>query len=245
MANSIMNSTDELIDSTLTDAIVPIQPEQFAKFPYVRSITAIGAFIAAVVTFIFFGNLSPSIRTSIAGFSDVCRHVHTSIADAHGTAMRKNAFMGSFPEPSKPYIIVSTYDNTFKVKEHGKTIREGKCSTGSYILLKSQDRREWIFQTPRGRYSVTTKVESPVWHKPDWAFIEEGESVPPIGAPERDEPGVLGDFALHFGNGYMIHGTLYQRFLGLPVTHGCIRMGDEDLEFVFNHLDVGSFVFIY
>jgi lipoprotein-anchoring transpeptidase ErfK/SrfK len=43
----------------------------------------------------------------------------------------------------------------------------------------------------------------------------------------------------------MIHGTLYKRFLGMPVTHGCIRIGDDDLEAIFNALPVGSKVYIY
>lgn len=150
-----------------------------------------------------------------------------------------------FSDPDKPYIVVNTYDNSFELRRQGKTIRTGKCSTGSSILLKSPDKREWIFKTPRGRFSILAKVGSPVWHKPDWAFIEDGEPVPPPGFPKRDEEGVLGDYSLHFGNGYMIHGTLYQRFLGLPVTHGCIRLSDEDLKIVYKTLDYGSFVFVY
>jgi len=61
----------------------------------------------------------------------------------------------------------------------------------------------------------------------------------------RFEYGVLGDYALSLGDGYLIHGTLYQRFLGLPVTHGCIRLNDENLELVYRSLQVGSKVYIY
>jgi len=43
----------------------------------------------------------------------------------------------------------------------------------------------------------------------------------------------------------MLHGTLYQRFLGLPVTHGCVRFGDANLEAIYNNLDKGAKVFIY
>jgi L,D-transpeptidase YbiS len=50
---------------------------------------------------------------------------------------------------------------------------------------------------------------------------------------------------MSLGDGYLIHGTLYQRQLGMPVTHGCIRLGDEDLEAVFQSLSVGSRVYIY
>ena len=46
--------------------------------------------------------------------------------------------------------------------------------------------------------------------KPDWAFIEEGRG-DPGNFKDRVEEGSLGDFALGFGNGYFIHGTLYTR----------------------------------
>jgi lipoprotein-anchoring transpeptidase ErfK/SrfK len=56
---------------------------------------------------------------------------------------------------------------------------------------------------------------------------------------------VLGDYALILGKGYMIHGTLYQRLIGSPVTHGCVRLLDDDLEAVYKTLPIGSKVFIY
>lgn len=147
--------------------------------------------------------------------------------------------------PAAPYLVVNSVGNNFHLKKGDQIIREGICSTGSYTLLKSPDRRQWVFQTPRGMFRVQNKLTSPVWRMPDWAFIEEGKPVPPPHAAERFERGVLGDYALSIGDGYLIHGTLYKRFLGLPVTHGCIRLDDEDLESVYRNLQPGSKVFIY
>ena len=39
---------------------------------------------------------------------------------------------------------------------------------------------------------------------------------------------MMGDYALGIGSGYFIHGTLYKRLLGRNVSHGCVRLGDED-----------------
>ncbi|MBN2610714.1 MAG: L,D-transpeptidase [Bacteroidales bacterium] len=147
--------------------------------------------------------------------------------------------------PWQPYLVVNSTINEFSLYRGNKLIREGICSTGSYIMLKAADERKWVFKTPRGVFRIQGKVTSPVWIKPDWAFVEEGLPVPSKNANERYEYGVLGDYALSLGHGYLIHGTLYQRFLGLPVTHGCIRMGDEDLKAVYNTLDIGSKVYIY
>lgn len=102
-----------------------------------------------------------------------------------------------------------------------------------------------MFATPRGQFYVQGKIRNPVWRMPDWAFIEEGKSVPAPDSPERYERGVLGDYALAFGNGYFVHGTLYQRMLGMPVTHGCIRLSDDDLRIVYENLQVGSKIFVY
>jgi len=143
------------------------------------------------------------------------------------------------------YVVINTTDNRFYLYRNKKLIREGFCSSGSYTMLMAEGERKWIFKTPKGRYWIQGKTTSPVWRKPDWAFVEEGLPIPPAGHPSRWEYGVLGDYALSIGDGYLIHGTLYKRFLGMPVTHGCIRLNDEDLEAIYNTLSVGSKVYIF
>lgn len=147
--------------------------------------------------------------------------------------------------PKQTYLVINTSDNHFFLYKDKVLIREGFVSTGSNVRLQSHDDREWLFQTPKGRRTVKGKITSPVWRRPDWAFIEEGLPVPSANHHSRYEAGVLGDYALSLGDGYLIHGTLYKRFLGMPVTHGCVRLNDEDLEFIFKSLNVGSHVYIY
>jgi lipoprotein-anchoring transpeptidase ErfK/SrfK len=147
--------------------------------------------------------------------------------------------------PGNAYLVVNTTENKFALYRNRQLIREGMCSTGSMISLQGEGDQRWFFRTPRGDYRVQAKLENPIWRKPDWAFVEDGLPVPPGDHHSRFERGVLGDYALTLGDGYMIHGTLYQRFIGLPVTHGCIRMLDDDLEIVFNTLPSGAKVFIY
>jgi hypothetical protein len=146
--------------------------------------------------------------------------------------------------PGNVYLVINTTENHFSLYKNRKICLEGICSTGSYISLEGENKK-WVFKTPRGDFKVLGKLTKPVWRKPDWAFVEEGLPIPSANHPSRFEKGVLGDYALAIGNGYMIHGTLYQRFLGMPVTHGCIRMSDSDLKVVYDTLPVGSKVFIY
>jgi L,D-transpeptidase YbiS len=148
--------------------------------------------------------------------------------------------------PKNTYLIINTIENKFQLWNGNTQLRKGLCSTGSYTILKKSDLdKQWIFKTPRGVFKIRGKTQSPVWVKPDWAFIEEGLPVPSPRHPSRYDNATLGDYSLSLGDGYMIHGTLYKRFLGMPVTHGCVRMGDEDLEAVYNNMPVGSKVYIY
>jgi lipoprotein-anchoring transpeptidase ErfK/SrfK len=148
--------------------------------------------------------------------------------------------------PPKPYIVVNTTTNRFSLRNsNGDTIRTGACSTGKDEILIIPNKKPIIFKTPKGIMTILNKRTSPVWTKPDWAFIEEGLPIPSARSSERIDNSTMGDYALGLGNGYYIHGTLYQRFLGLPVTHGCVRIGDADLEVIYNTLSVGSKVYIF
>jgi lipoprotein-anchoring transpeptidase ErfK/SrfK len=44
--------------------------------------------------------------------------------------------------------------------------------------------------------------------------------------------------------GVGIHGTNNDASIGYSVSHGCIRMHVSDAEWLFNHVDIGTPVFI-
>ncbi len=143
------------------------------------------------------------------------------------------------------YIVINTTYNRFFLYQNKKLIRVGRCSSGSYTLLQTEGSKKWIFKTPKGKYWVQGKTTNPVWKRPDWSFVEEGLPIPGKDDPSRWEYGVLGSYAMSIGDGYLIHGTIYKRFLGMPVTHGCVRLNDEDLEAVYKTLSIGSKVYIF
>lgn len=147
--------------------------------------------------------------------------------------------------PADVYITIDTANNHLYLKNGQKMLLDALCSTGSYTQLTAADGRKWFFHTPRGQFKVQRKIKNPVWVKPDWGFVEEGKPIPGAKHESRFEPYVMGDYALAFGNGYYIHGTLYRRLIGESVTHGCVRLGDEELETVFNTAPVGTPIFIY
>lgn len=146
--------------------------------------------------------------------------------------------------PEKAYLVVDTRSNVILVWENGLLLRQGICSTGMRKELVF-GKKHFFFETPHGIRAVLKKKENPVWAKPDWAFYEEGEEPPPRDSPERLDDVSLGLYALSLGDGYLIHGTIYKRLMGKSVTHGCVRLEDADLEFVFNTAEVGTKVYIY
>jgi len=218
----------------------------FTKFTVIICITIIGLFwltlyfvpFAQEISFLFIPETHKEYITA-----------DSKIADKFKDKVLKNTIKLQRKldsnTPNSAHIIINTTENTFYLYSGKRLIRKGVCSTGSYTLLHAGDDKQWVFKTPRGVHRVHGKTTSPVWKKPDWAFIEEGLPVPPINDNSRFEYGTLGDYALSIGDGYLIHGTLYQRLLGLPVTHGCVRLNDADLEAVYNSLSIGSKVFIY
>ena len=69
--------------------------------------------------------------------------------------------------------------------------------------------------------------------------------IPPLGTENRRIPGTLGAYRLNLGGGIGLHGTPDDASIGRPVTHGCLRLGDEALAWVFQNVPVGTKVCIY
>ncbi|HEX7253552.1 MAG TPA: L,D-transpeptidase family protein [Thermoanaerobaculia bacterium] len=78
-------------------------------------------------------------------------------------------------------------------------------------------------------------------------FIRSGKAliVPPLGTKQRKLEKTLGHYRLNLGDGYALHGTQATSQLGRSVSHGCVRLGDADIEKLFQMSHVGDEVIIY
>jgi len=149
-------------------------------------------------------------------------------------------------DPDEIYLVVDAQANLLYVYQGDTALRVAVVSTGSgKVLTDPTGPRWWTFESPRGVLRVQRKMTNPVWNKPDWAFLEEGLPVPPPRDPSRVVRGILGAYALDLGDQIKIHGTTETERLGEPVSHGCVRVGDDDLEFVYQTTPVGARVFLY
>ena len=69
--------------------------------------------------------------------------------------------------------------------------------------------------------------------------------VPPFDTKQRQIRGELGAYRLILGNGFLLHGTPYGASIGTSATHGCIRLADADIAWLYANVPVGAKVFIY
>lgn len=117
-----------------------------------------------------------------------------------------------------------------------------KASEGetAYVMTYpiSIGRMDW--ETPLGNTTVISKVRDPSWYVPKSVREEhaaEGRPLPAVVPPGPDNP--LGEYAMRLGlPGYLIHGTNRPAGVGMRVTHGCVRMFPEDIEFLFGNIDL-------
>ena len=69
--------------------------------------------------------------------------------------------------------------------------------------------------------------------------------IPPYGTTARRYLDVLGTRRLKLGDGYAIHGTNNPSSIGQSVSHGCVRMRNQDIEQLYPMVAVGTPVYIY
>ncbi len=128
---------------------------------------------------------------------------------------------------------------------------------GPVIVIRRAEKRLWLYRgmrlwrtfgvatgtssypTPVGRFSIVAMWRNPWWYPPnsDWA---RGKSPVPPG------PGnPLGTRWMGLSSpGVGIHGTPDAASIGYSASHGCIRMLIWQAEWLFNHVTVGTTVFI-
>ena len=189
---------------------------------------------------VFAGTVNDSVdqrtKTEAQSQQGAGRSMHSSSFPIHVPSSSP-----SLEKKEEVSLLLDLSENLLLVKRGDHVIYTALAATGSGKVLHDprHPSRKWKFETPRGKFTIESKLKKPVWIRPDWAFIEKGVAVPKDRG-RRLLPNVLGDYALGFGDGYFIHGALYTYLLGFNVTHGCIQLNDDDLRFVFETVPVGA-----
>jgi lipoprotein-anchoring transpeptidase ErfK/SrfK len=97
-----------------------------------------------------------------------------------------------------------------------------------------------------GSEVVTAKSEWPTWNPPKEMRIREarkGHILPETMEGGLDNP--LGARAMYLGSTeYRIHGTNQPSSIGKAMSSGCIRMANEDVEYLYAHVKIGTRVVV-
>jgi lipoprotein-anchoring transpeptidase ErfK/SrfK len=96
-----------------------------------------------------------------------------------------------------------------------------------------------VYPTPLGRFQIVVKWRDPWWYPPDSPWATGAKPIPPgPGNP-------LGTRWMGLSApGVGIHGTPDAASLGYSASHGCIRMYIPEAEWLFDHVDIGTTVYI-
>jgi lipoprotein-anchoring transpeptidase ErfK/SrfK len=100
---------------------------------------------------------------------------------------------------------------------------------GNDVVKKFADGHEAPFESGEGREIV------------DGTML----IVPPYGTNQRKYRGTLGGHRLNLGDGYALHGTDEPRSVGSAASHGCVRLRNEDIDYLYGIVPVGTPVYIY
>ncbi len=107
---------------------------------------------------------------------------------------------------------------------------------GSFITVEGND---VVRALPDGRRIVLQAADGR-------EIVVDGKVlVPPLGTTQRRYKGVLGTHRLNLGNGYALHGTNQPESVGRAVSHGCVRLRNEDIARLYAMVPVGTPVYIY
>jgi lipoprotein-anchoring transpeptidase ErfK/SrfK len=138
----------------------------------------------------------------------------------------------------KPAVPASKLPNAIVIDrgKHSLTVYKGKKVVRHFGVAVGQP----IYPTPVGAFHIIIKERFPTWYPPtNDAWAAGLKPVPP--GPNNplgtrwmgiDSPGVG------------IHGTDAPASIGYSESHGCIRMQVPDAEWVFDHVKVGTRVWI-
>ena len=137
---------------------------------------------------------------------------------------RKVLMPGEFilpPGPRVGVVLNLAEQRLYYYQPDGKTVVTYPVGIG---------REDW--QTPQVSTTVTKVVKDPSWTPPASIRREHaamGDPLPAVVPPGPDNP--LGPWAIRLAApGYLIHGSNKELGVGMRVSHGCMRLYNEDVE---------------
>ena len=127
-----------------------------------------------------------------------------------------------------PVIVIRRVSNLLTLYDGSRYVRQFKVATG-----------QSIYPTPLGVFHIVVMWKNPWWYPPPdpWA---KGKKPTPPGPGNPLGTRWMGISAPGVG----IHGTPEPQSIGYSLSHGCIRMLIPSAEWLFDHVTIGTPVYI-
>jgi lipoprotein-anchoring transpeptidase ErfK/SrfK len=139
--------------------------------------------------------------------------------------------------PVEPRVTADDYGSIIVIRRGSNRLNlyDGTRSVRTFTVATGQDQ----YPTPLGNFEIVVKERDPTWNPPDSEWAQDAEPIPPgPGNPLGTRWMGLSAYAVG------IHGTPDPASLGYSVSHGCIRMAIPEAEWLFDHVEVGTPVYI-
>ena len=128
-----------------------------------------------------------------------------------------------------PVIVIRRGSNLLTLYRGDRYVRRFHVATG-----------QTVYPTPLGRFEIVVKWKNPTWYPPTQDAWAKGLKPVPPGPNNPLGTRWMGISAPGVG----IHGTDEPASIGYSESHGCIRMLVPDAEWLFDHVTIGTPVFI-
>jgi lipoprotein-anchoring transpeptidase ErfK/SrfK len=140
-------------------------------------------------------------------------------------------------KPLKPAVTRASYGPVIVIRRGSNRLYLYKGSRFERVFGVATGQS--VYPTPLGRWHIVVKWRNPWWYPPSSSWAKGLKPVPPgPGNP-------LGTRWMGLSaSGVGIHGTPDDASIGYSASHGCIRMHIPDAEWLFNHVTIGTTVFI-
>jgi lipoprotein-anchoring transpeptidase ErfK/SrfK len=133
------------------------------------------------------------------------------------------------PATTAPVIVIRRGDNRLTLYRGARVVRTFQVATG-----------QAAYPTPLGAFRIVVMWKNPTWYPPTQDAWAKGLKPVPPGPGNPLGTRWMGLSAPGVG----IHGTDEPASIGYSVSHGCIRMQVPQAEWLFEHVTVGTPVFI-
>ncbi|GAX34298.1 ErfK/YbiS/YcfS/YnhG family protein [Nodularia sp. NIES-3585] len=202
------------------------QPASAAGSPPESTSTARGAFTPPNQP----NHQQPVQRSSVPYISGAVSHNSAGATDLSPkvrslfSGQRQNSPGLSSQNSSQTEVVVNLSDRRTYVYNRGEVIASYPIAIG---------KEGW--ETPTGSFRVTDMEHYPIWQHPITGKVFPSGADSPLG--ER-WIGFWSDGRNEIG----FHGTPDTHLLGAAISHGCLRMRNEDVRLLYEQVDIGTLV---